>query len=314
MSDRPPVSLVLLAYNQERFIREAVEGAFCQTYSPLEIVLSDDASSDRTFDIIREMAAGYAGPHKVILNRNEKNLGIGMHFNKVVELATGQIIELAAGDDISLPWRTAASVRVLMEHPELSCISLEFMRFNEKPDLSLLRPKDPSTLTVYSLNDWLNHPHIHVNAAARAFWRNTHVFFGPLNDDCPNEDAPNLFRCLLHGSAGACDTLGVLYRWHGLNASEPDRIWRLPFPLVHRVYFAALAKAFDGELIDERERVRIECILKRKCKRSLVLQEAYLSKSWFVAARLILFSDTLSVRDKLEHCGRRIKSVIKDLV
>ena len=72
-SDRPLITFALFAYNQERFIREAVAGAFSQTYSPLEIILSDDCSSDRTFEIIQEMTAGYEGPHKVILNRNEKN-------------------------------------------------------------------------------------------------------------------------------------------------------------------------------------------------------------------------------------------------
>ena len=58
----PLISFVLLAYKQEKYIREAVEGAFAQTYSPLEIILSDDASPDGTFEIIQEMAAAYQGP------------------------------------------------------------------------------------------------------------------------------------------------------------------------------------------------------------------------------------------------------------
>ncbi|HUF60663.1 MAG TPA: glycosyltransferase, partial [Verrucomicrobiales bacterium] len=55
-TERPLVSFLLLAYNQEQYIHEAVEGAFSQTYSPLEIILSDDCSTDRTFEIMREMA------------------------------------------------------------------------------------------------------------------------------------------------------------------------------------------------------------------------------------------------------------------
>ena len=55
--ERPLVSALVLGYNQESIIRKAVEGAFAQTYIPLEIVLSDDCSTDRTFDIMREMAA-----------------------------------------------------------------------------------------------------------------------------------------------------------------------------------------------------------------------------------------------------------------
>lgn len=77
--ERSLISFALLAYKQEQYIREAVEGAFSQTYSPLEIILSDDCSPDRTFDIIQEMAAKYTGPHKVVLNRNPQNFGIGAH-------------------------------------------------------------------------------------------------------------------------------------------------------------------------------------------------------------------------------------------
>ena len=57
-------------------MRAAIEGAFAQTYQPLEILLSDDCSPDGTYRVMQEMAAAYAGPHRVILNRNPKNLGI----------------------------------------------------------------------------------------------------------------------------------------------------------------------------------------------------------------------------------------------
>ena len=54
-SEKPLLTFAIAAFNQEAFIREAVEAAFAQTYSPLEIVLSDDCSKDRTFDIMKEM-------------------------------------------------------------------------------------------------------------------------------------------------------------------------------------------------------------------------------------------------------------------
>ena len=59
IEERPLVTFALFAYNQERYIREAVEGAFAQTYEPLEIILSDDCSTDRTFEIMQEMVANY---------------------------------------------------------------------------------------------------------------------------------------------------------------------------------------------------------------------------------------------------------------
>ena len=105
--DRPLISFALFCYNQEDFVEEAVRAALAQTYSPLQIVISDDGSKDRTFEIAQEIVSRYHGPHKILLNRNERNLGIGPHVNKVMtELVKGELIITAAGDDISVPERT----------------------------------------------------------------------------------------------------------------------------------------------------------------------------------------------------------------
>jgi glycosyltransferase involved in cell wall biosynthesis len=107
MEDRPLITFALFAYNQEQFIEEAVKGAFSQTYSPLEIILSDDCSRDRTFEIMSRMVEEYRGPHKIILNRNTHNLGICAHMNRMVlEISGGELIVVAAGDDISIAERT----------------------------------------------------------------------------------------------------------------------------------------------------------------------------------------------------------------
>lgn len=106
LKSKPLLTFAVAAYKQEKFIRETVEGAFAQTYSPLEIILSDDCSPDRTFEIMSEMAAAYRGPHKIVLNRNPANVGLGKHVNRVLELVHGEYLVVSAGDDVSLPART----------------------------------------------------------------------------------------------------------------------------------------------------------------------------------------------------------------
>ncbi len=104
--DRPLLTFALTAFNQERFIREAVEAAFAQTYSPLEIILSDDCSQDRTFEVMQQMAASYNGPHQIVLNRNPSRRSIGGHVNRIADISRGELIVGGAGDDVSLPERT----------------------------------------------------------------------------------------------------------------------------------------------------------------------------------------------------------------
>lgn len=120
--DRPLVTFALFAYNQEKYIREAVEGAFSQTYSPLEIILSDDCSSDRTFEIIEEMAAAYRGPHRVLARRNAENSGWANHINRVLDIAIGEVITWSAGDDIAAADRTELFLEAMGKDPKPSYV------------------------------------------------------------------------------------------------------------------------------------------------------------------------------------------------
>ena len=104
--DKPTVTFVILAYNQSRYIAETIRSALAQTYTPLEIIISDDCSTDSTFQIMQSAVADYHGPHKIILNQNKQNLNIGDHVNTIASIATGEFLVLAGGDDVSLPSRS----------------------------------------------------------------------------------------------------------------------------------------------------------------------------------------------------------------
>lgn len=99
--DRPRVTFALFSYNQENYLREAIEGAFSQTYSPLEIILSDDCSRDHTAELTQLLASTYVGPHKIKVIKNSENLGVLNHVLNVARLASGDILVVAAGDDVS---------------------------------------------------------------------------------------------------------------------------------------------------------------------------------------------------------------------
>ena len=107
----PLVSFILLTYNQQKFVEEAVRSALLQTYQPLEIIISDDASTDRTFEKAKSVIDGYQGPHSVSGRVNDRNLGTNGHLNVAVGKAKGEFIVVAAGDDVSLPDRVEKLVK-----------------------------------------------------------------------------------------------------------------------------------------------------------------------------------------------------------
>lgn len=108
---RPLATFAVITFNQEKFVQEAVEAAFAQTYEPMEILLSDDCSSDQTLEILQAMARDYRGAKHVIVRQTKSNSGTLLHVAEIAKLARGELLVLAAGDDISKPQRTAALVQ-----------------------------------------------------------------------------------------------------------------------------------------------------------------------------------------------------------
>ena len=118
----PLVTFALFAYNQEKYIREAVEGALAQDYPNLEVIISDDCSTDLTFEIMKQIAQQYTGPHRIVLNRNDRNLGIGRHIDQMVASSSGRFMVVAAGDDVSRQDRVSTLVAVWRGSP--GCVAV----------------------------------------------------------------------------------------------------------------------------------------------------------------------------------------------
>lgn len=105
------VSIMLPTYNHEIFIEDCLVSILKQDYEDLEIVVSDDASTDNTIEIVKKIATSYPG--KIIISENSINIGITKNCNKALQKCTGEYICLFAGDDIMLPGKIAEQVQLL---------------------------------------------------------------------------------------------------------------------------------------------------------------------------------------------------------
>jgi glycosyltransferase involved in cell wall biosynthesis len=236
----PLLTFALFAYNQEEFIKEAIEGAFSQTYQPLQIILSDDNSTDRTFEIMTQVVRDYTGPHRIVLNQNRPNLGIGGHINRLMELADGKLIVVAAGDDISLPNRTERIYEVWRDS-DMKCFSIhsagrsinaagEFLQRKSSP---YFRNDSGESRTQY-LSAVIQESQ-YVFGATHAWSSDCFEKFGPLMPGITCEDRAIPFRSVLLGEIGFIDEELVDWRAHESNLSAPDEYFSKGYPYSLRV-------------------------------------------------------------------------------
>lgn len=218
MSQRPLVSFIVLAYKQEQFIREAVRSALAQSYEPLEIVLSDDASPDLNFEIMNEEAKRYKGPHRVVLNRNPVNLGLAGNLNTAVQLSSGALLVLQGGDDISLPIRTSRLVeRWLRDEPRPALVYSDVTTIAADGRVMSARR---GALPIITLEELIHGKWFIAGGCAAAYSRLLFDKYGPLDPDVQYEDYVLTFRALLGTGCAYIDEPLVHYRVHELGVVQ----------------------------------------------------------------------------------------------
>ena len=191
-------SALLLTYNQETLVSEALISLLEQDFENLEIIISDDKSTDKTWNVIQSIVSNYRGPKKIITNRNENNLGIVANYFKAFQLACGEVLFTCAGDDSYLPSRCS------------DCISL-WLATEKKNDLiacdafdmtdsgQIIKIKHSARLEKWNFEKWVKHRPYIFGAGHMVTRRLLDV--GPIDPNLPYEDQCILFRALLMGGA-----------------------------------------------------------------------------------------------------------------
>ena len=95
-SNSPRVSIIMPAFNREKFIAESIESALAQSYEDFELIVIDDGSKDQTVEVAKK----YLSDPRVHLIQNEKNMGIATTRNRAIRVARGEYIAMLDSDDI----------------------------------------------------------------------------------------------------------------------------------------------------------------------------------------------------------------------
>jgi glycosyltransferase involved in cell wall biosynthesis len=124
------ISIAMAVYNGERFIREQLESFVRQTRLPDELVVSDDASTDRSVEIVRDFAAH--APFPVRLLANDSNAGCTKNFERAIRECGGDIIFTSDFDDVWHPDRLRAAEAALAASPRCGLAVCQFSYVDER--------------------------------------------------------------------------------------------------------------------------------------------------------------------------------------
>ena len=123
------VSLLIGTYNAGEHIAQTLDTVLAQTYSPMEIIVVDDGSTDNTLDVLRS----YGDRIQVIA---QPNGGVSAARNTGIRAARGEFIALMDHDDLCFPERIALEVAFLKQHPDIGLVCTEFSGFDENGPLA----------------------------------------------------------------------------------------------------------------------------------------------------------------------------------
>ncbi|MDH5598625.1 MAG: glycosyltransferase, partial [Cyclobacteriaceae bacterium] len=115
MESNPPVSVICICYNHALYVKEAIDSVINQTYSNIEIILVNDASTDHSDEVIKKIIEQYP---RIQYLKNERNRGLNKSFNRAFSQSKGDYIIDFATDDLLYPERIEKQVRAFQQLPE----------------------------------------------------------------------------------------------------------------------------------------------------------------------------------------------------
>lgn len=126
--NNPLISVIIPCYNASKYVEKAVRSIMEQTYTNLEIIITDDYSTDTTLSILEKLACE---DKRIKIIKNTENLKIVKTLNKMLDIANGKYIARMDADDLSLPERIAKQVAFLESNPDYVMCGTNAWHINE---------------------------------------------------------------------------------------------------------------------------------------------------------------------------------------
>ncbi len=244
--DKPKVSIAIPAYNQAKFIKQAIDSALSQDYQNLEVVVSDDASSDETRSIVKQY-----NDKRLKYFRNEKNIGrVANHRKLLYEYVSGDyVLNLDADDYLITNDAISSMVDLIDFYHQKECANIVMVMalaqtVYDDSKITYKRKEETCINGFYVFLNWNQIPYFH---AATLYLRRAALRIGFYKHNIINEDVESFLRLCLSGNVVLSNKTIAVWRLHENNVSMVSDIDKLfeSLEFIKSPYRYALGLGYD---------------------------------------------------------------------
>ncbi|XWW47331.1 glycosyltransferase [Fibrella sp. USSR17] len=242
------VSVLIITYNQQRFIRKAIDSALAQQTSfPIEILVGDDFSSDGTRKIIQDYERLHPGLVRGVLHPRNMGKNGGINFLETLKLAQGEYYALMDGDDYwTNPLKLQKQADFLDANPDYSTVFHNaVITYEDGTPEHLLN--GPDTKSSFTIDDLIGEKEIWFMATSSTMYRNSIKEYPAWFMESVSGDIPRLILKAKQGKIGYLPDVMSVYRKNHGGTSFTDKYDDADFLRNRIAMYEAIGRELDGK-------------------------------------------------------------------
>jgi len=167
------VSVIMSVYNNENTVLESVNSILSQTFTEIEILITDDSSTDNSYEILKDLKNQDG---RIKLFKNQKNIGLTKTLNNMIKISNGDFIARQDADDYSLPIRLETQIK-MMEKFDIKISTARALELETKREIPGLSFYIPYKYLIYFKNPFIHGTLVIDSSLMKRFLYNEDYFF-----------------------------------------------------------------------------------------------------------------------------------------